>query len=110
MSHPKIKVVMTQMRNEVIIEFLCFYNNSEQLVIVACQDRWNELSDMLKMKEPHYLPNLHASLYHNCLYVNSMIEVGFQWISLIFKYPLIIHPILDYREDNFVEKNKERKT
>jgi hypothetical protein len=43
------------------------------------------------------------------LYVNYVREFGLQWIGLIFKFPLILHPIPNYREDNYVDKNQERK-
>jgi len=92
-----------------ITEFISFYNNLEQSVIATSQGRWNELSDTMKMKEPRSLLNLHASLYCSQLYVNYVKELGLGWIGLIFKYPLILHPIPNYREDNYVDKNQERK-
>jgi hypothetical protein len=43
------------------------------------------------------------------LYVNSVREFNLQWIGLIFKFPMIFHPIPDYRKDDAVNKEKERK-
>lgn len=76
MSNPRIKAVMNQVQNEVIKEFISFYNSLEQSIIAACKGRWNDLSDTLKMKEPHSLPNLHASLYCSRLYVNYVKDFG----------------------------------
>jgi hypothetical protein len=103
MADHRIRAVVTQAQNEFISEFIG-YNNLEQLGIAAYKGRWNELSDKLKMKEPHSLPNLYASLYRSRMYVNSIREFGLQWIVLRCKFPMILHVISYCREDDVIHK------
>lgn len=61
--------VIHNLHDEIIEDFTSFRNNFNIATLIACRQRWEELDDALKKREPPSLMNVHATIYKSKLYV-----------------------------------------
>jgi hypothetical protein len=52
-SNPCIMEFITQEKSIVVIDFINFYNSSPRSVVQSYENKWEELTSLIKQREPH---------------------------------------------------------
>jgi hypothetical protein len=108
-SNPHIRELIAHNQSIVVVEFLDFDTKSTRNVTQYCENIWGEITYELKRWELHYLSKIHALIYMIRLYVTSINELVLSWLGLKFHFLVLLFPILDWRSDTFLAKERARR-